>query len=264
MFDSHTHTTYSIDSEMNAEDATKKAAELGLEGIAFTDHMDIDYPGDEEFNFSIQDYSRYIDDLKNKYSDKIKVLKGIEIGVQPHVTAKNIEFSLSTDFDFIIASIHIIDRMDPYTGEFYIGRTKEDAFTRYLEAIYEGTLTFKNYDVIGHIGYIRRYGDIKDRSMFYKDYSDILDKILKQVIQDGKGIEVNTSGLRGILGSTIPDESILTRYRELGGEIITIGSDAHAAKDIGSDFIETCQLIQKIGYKYTCHFINRKPVFDKL
>lgn len=264
MFDSHTHTKYSLDSQMDAEEAIKRALELELDGIAFTDHVDLDYPSDEIFDFDVQDYSKYIDSLKNKYSDKIKILKGIEIGIQPQVTAEIIELASSTDFDFIIGSIHIIDKMDPYTGEYYQGKTKEEAYTRYLEAIYEGTVTFKNYDVIGHIGYIRRYGDIEDRSMDYKDYSDILDKILRQVIQDGKGIEVNTSGLRGILGCTIPDESILLRYRELGGEIITIGSDAHAVKDIGSDFNEVCELLKRIGYKYTCHFENRKPIFDKL
>jgi histidinol phosphate phosphatase HisJ family len=249
---------------MDAEEAIKRAFELGLDGIAFTDHVDLDYPGNEIFNFDIQGYSNYIDSLKNKYTDKIKVLKGIEIGIQPQVTAENIKLSESTDFDFIIGSIHVIDKMDPYTGEYYQGKTKEEAYSRYLQAIYGGTLSFKKYDVIGHIGYIRRYGDIKDRSMDYRDYSDILDKILSEVIQEGKGIEVNTSGLRGILGTTIPDDSILKRYRELGGEIITIGSDAHAPKDIGSNFSEVCELLKHIGYKYTCHFVNRKPVFDKL
>jgi len=264
MFDSHTHTKYSVDSKMEAEDSINKASELGLEGIAITDHVDIDYPGNEVFNFDIEEYSNYIDGLIKKYSDKIKILKGIEIGIQPQVTDENIELAGKIDFDFIIGSVHVIDKMDPYTGEFYIGKTKEEAYIRYLQAIYEGALTFKNYDVIGHIGYIRRYGDIQDRSMDYKDYSDLLDKILRLVIQDGKGIEVNTSGLRGILKTTIPDESILTRYRKLGGEIITIGSDAHTPKDIGANFSEACELLKKIGYKYTCHFINRKPVFDKL
>jgi len=265
MFDNHTHTTFSLDSTMQAEDAINSAKVLGLDGIAFTDHVDFDYPGyDDAFNFDIFKYSEFVDKLIKDYSDTLTILKGIELGLQPHINHKNIEAAKKVDFDFIIGSVHIIDHMDPYTGDYYVGKTKKDSYTRYLQAIYDGTLSFKDYDVIGHIGYIRRYGDFNDRSMNYKDYSDVIDSILKTVLHDGKGIEVNTSGLRGILGCTMPDEGILTRYKELGGEIITIGSDAHNPNDVGANFNETIELLKKIGYKYTCHFVKRKPIFEKL
>lgn len=265
MFDNHTHTKYSLDSTMLAEDAIKKAKSLGLDGIAFTDHVDYDYPDyDDAFNFDIFEYSAFIDKLIKDYSGTLKILKGVEIGLQPHVYEKNVELAKKVDFDFIIGSVHIIDHMDPYSGTFFVGKTKVQAYSRYLQAIYDGALTFKDYDVIGHIGYVRRYGEFEDRSMDYKDYSDVIDAILKTAIQDGKGIEVNTSGLRGILGSTIPDKGILTRYMELGGEIITVGSDAHNEKDVGANFSETLELLREIGVKYTCHFEKRRPVFEKL
>lgn len=265
MFDNHTHSKYSTDSTMSADDAVLSAIENSLDGIVFTDHVDLDYPDfSSEFYFDIKEYSDFIDQLKLKYQGTISVLKGIEMGIQPQIIKEAEEIVRKFDFDFVIASIHIIDYLDPYFGKYYEGKTKKQAYDRYLQTIYDGALNFKDYDVIGHIGYIRRYGNFDDRSMNYVDYSDTIDSIFKVLIEEGKGIEVNTSGLRGILGTTIPDISILKRYKQLGGEIITIGSDAHKTQDVGANFRETIEQLLSIGFKYTCHFEKRKPIWEKL
>jgi len=171
MFDSHTHTLFSTDSKMSAIEACTAAIDQKLEGIAITDHVDLDYPDyDDSFNFDLQEYSNFIDDLKGKYQGELKILKGIEIGIQPQVLEGAQEIIRNHNFDFVIASIHIIDYLDPYTGKYYKGKTKEMAYRRYLSSILEGAQNFKDYDVIGHIGYIRRYGDFEDRSMEYLDF----------------------------------------------------------------------------------------------
>jgi histidinol-phosphatase (PHP family) len=263
MFDSHLHSSFSSDSDMALETACEKSIELELEGICITDHLDYDFP-DFDVNFLI-DFDRYserIDNLKEKYKKRLKVLKGIEVGIQPQVIKESEELVSKYDFDFVIASIHIIERLDPYGGTYYIGKSKYEAYLRYLKEILYSVINFSNFDVVGHIGYIRRYGDYDDRSLRYSDYSDVLDSILKETIYRGKGIEVNSSGLRQGLNSPIPDLDIIKRYRELGGEIITIGSDAHRPSDIADSFKYVSELLKEAGFKYSAHFEKRKPVFD--
>jgi histidinol-phosphatase (PHP family) len=266
MFDSHIHSSFSGDSEMPPEEACKKAISLGLEGIAFTDHLDIDYPDfDEKFLIDFEQYSSCMDNIKHTYRSELKVLKGIEVGIQPHVIKETDETVKKYDFDFCIASIHIIERKDPYVGDYFRDKpTKFHAFQRYLEEILLSVTEYDNFDVIGHIGYIRRYCNYEDRTLRHADYSDIIDTILKTAISKGKGIEINTSGYRGDLNSPIPDFDIVSRYKELGGEILTIGSDAHFPEHIALNFSFVKDMLSNMGFKYLTHFENRKPVFDKI
>lgn len=265
MFDNHIHSSFSGDSEMNAEIACEKAIRLGLDGIAFTDHLDLDYPDyDEKFLIDFDKYSNVMDQLRLRYREKLKILKGIEVGYQPHVMENTNQVLTSYDFDFVILSVHIIDRQDPYTKEYFQGKSKAAAFTRYLELIFHSVSDFDNFDVVGHIGYIRRYCDYDDKSLRHSDYPDLLDAILQKIIFKGKGLEINTSGYKGILFTPIPDYDILIRYKELGGEIITIGSDAHSPEHIGMEFGRVRERLTKIGFRYLAHFEGRKPVFELL
>jgi len=265
MFDCHVHSNFSGDSEMDAEIACNKAMDLGLEGIAFTDHLDYDYPDyNEKFDIDFKKYSEFMDKLKNKFNCRLKVLKGIEVGIQPHVIEKTDAVVKSFDFDFVISSIHIVDKVDPYFPKYYEGKTKEQAFGRYLEEILYSIKNFNNYDVIGHIGYVRRYCPYDDRSLRYVDFSDTLDEILRIVISNGKGIEANSSGCRTGLDTPIPDYDIIKRYKELGGEIICIGSDAHFPEYIASDFKTVKDKLAAIGFEYLTHFEGRKPMYKKI
>ncbi|MCX7709661.1 MAG: histidinol-phosphatase HisJ family protein [Clostridia bacterium] len=262
MFDCHLHSNFSGDSQMSVDEACEKAISLGLKGIAFTDHLDYDYPDYEEvFMINFDQYSKFMDQTKLKYNHRLKVLKGIEVGIQPHVLADSEQVVTGYDFDFVIGSTHIIDKLDPYTGSYFAGKTKKQSDTRYLEEVLFAVENFKNYDVVGHIGYIRRYNQCDDKTLRYVDYHDLIDTILKTVIRDGKGIEVNTSGFKGILNTPIPDFDILKRYKELGGEIITLGSDAHSAEHIALNFNFVKDQLKQIGFKTVTYFEKRKPVF---
>ncbi len=266
MFDSHVHSSFSGDSDMPAETACETAIKLGLSGIAFTDHLDIDFPDfDVKFLIDFEQYSSVMDEIKSRFESGLKVLKGIEVGIQPHVIEESDETVKKYDFDFVIASIHIIDKLDPYCGKYFENKTsKHQAFMRYLEEVLLSVTKFDNFDVVGHIGYIRRYCSYDDRTLRYTDYSDIVDTILKTAISKGKGIEINTSGFRGDLNSPIPDFDIITRYKELGGEILTIGSDAHTPEHIALNFPYVKDMLKEIGFKYLTHFEKRVPVFDKI
>jgi histidinol-phosphatase (PHP family) len=263
--DCHVHSNFSVDSLMPTVDGCAKAIETGLGGVAFTDHIDIDLPNQTRvFNFDCAVRSQHINVLRQQYGEKLKILKGIEIGIQPHVIQKSEKIINTFDFDFVICSIHAVDGIDLGLPDFYVGKTKQQTYQRYLEAIYHSVCNFKTFDVVGHIGYICRYSPYEDKLLSYADHQDVIDEILKRVIKDGRGIEINTAGYFYKLGMPHPDFTILRRYKELGGEIITIGSDAHAAQRIGADFDKACELLRKAGFKHVAYFQSRMPIFVQL
>lgn len=250
---------------MSAEKAVETAIQLGLEGIAFTDHLDLDFPeSDDVVDIDFNDYSRFMDLLKQMNKGKLKIYKGIEVGFQPHIAEDSSKIVHSFDFDFVIGSVHIIDKMDPYRMDFFTGKTKTQSDILYLEENLFMVQDFKDYDILGHIGYIRRYNNYDDKTLRYADYPDLVDAILKTVISDGKGIEVNTSGYRSVLGTPMPDFDVVKRYHELGGEIICMGSDAHHPEHIAHSFLKVRDILADIGFEYLVHYEERKPVFDKI
>lgn len=265
MFDCHMHSKLSTDSIMNVVDACETALQLGLEGIAFTDHLDIDYPdADESFNIDFNQYFSEISVVKDKYKGKLNILRAIEVGIQPHVIDESLRIVKSGPFDYVLASVHVIDGIDPYARVYYEDRSKLDAYERYLREIYFMITNIDDFDMVGHFEYITRYAHYVDRSIRYADHTDVFDSILKELIRQGRGFEVNTGTYRDPAVQVEYDASVLKRYRELGGELVCLGSDAHRTDHIGLRFDYFAQIIRDAGFKYTVHFENRKPVYDKL
>ena len=265
MFDCHIHSKFSIDSNMEMSDACETALKLGLEGIAFTDHRDIEYPDtDESFNI---DYNKYFDEvsaIKARYKGRLNILRAIEVGIQPHVIDESLRVVNSGPFDYVLASVHVIDGVDPYARIYYKDRTKLEAYGRYLQEIYFMITHYNNFDMVGHFEYIIRYASYVDRSLRYSDHSDVFDAILKELIKQGHGFEVNTGTYRDPSVPAEYDAAVLKRYRELGGELVCLGSDAHRIAHIGLRLDYFAQIIRDAGFKYTVHYENRKPIFDKL
>lgn len=157
MFDCHVHSNFSGDSEMDCHSALEKAQDIGLKGIAFTDHLDYDYPDyDDVFMIDFDEYSEFMDKIKEEYNKKLIVLKGIEVGIQPHVLDDSLEVVEKYDFDIVIVSTHVVDKLDLHNGDFCKGKTRREAYERYLEAVLESISSFKNFDILGHIDLIRR------------------------------------------------------------------------------------------------------------
>ena len=134
----------------------------------------------------------------------------------------------------------------------------------YFESILENMEAFTDFDVYGHIDYIVRYNPNRKDNYSFSAYQDILDEILKKIIFLGKGIELNTGGFKYGLGHPNPHEDILKRYRELGGEIITTGSDAHVTDYLGYEFAKAYEILKKVGFSYYTIFKGRKPEFLRL
>ncbi|MFA5075190.1 MAG: histidinol-phosphatase HisJ family protein [Candidatus Babeliales bacterium] len=265
MFDCHVHSNYSDDSKTKAIDYCNIAIKNNILGLTFTDHYEIDYPNPKyNFKFDFDKRLKELNILQNNFGKNLKILQGLEIGIQKHVLLELTKVSKSFDFDFIIASIHSLDHQDISSPNYYIDKDKKQILTKYLQEIYYSVTNFSNFDIIAHIGYPRRYYNFSDNSMAYKDYSDLIDMILKKIIDLGHGIEANSSGYRYSLDCPIPSYDILKRYRELGGEILTIGSDAHIENNIGYFFEVTKNNLKDIGFKYLAYFEKRKPVFYKI
>jgi histidinol-phosphatase (PHP family) len=262
--DYHVHSHFSADSQLEMETAVLKALSLGLQEIAFTDHVDYDYADPAFGELDYEAYLPFFYLLQKRYRQDIRMVLGVEIGYQPQVQADIARLVQEYPFDFVILSTHTADRQDFYTGHFFEGKSKAEAYRRYFECVQESVRQFKDFDVYGHLDFIERYGPYEDKSLHPSDYGDIVSEIFALLIESGRGLELNTSGTRYRLGHMHPQEPFLRRYREMGGEIITLGSDAHRAEDIAHSFAEARQILADTGFKYLCRYEQREPQFVKL
>ena len=265
LWDTHMHSQYSGDSETPQDAMIQAAIQKNLDGICFTDHLDIDYPDDPDlFLLDLPNYTASVNALASQYEGRFPIRLGIELGLQPHLAALHADILEQYPFDFVIGSSHVVHGFDPYYPKFYEGRSEEECYREYFESILENIQAFDGFDVYGHIDYVVRYGPNRNEQYSYQKYSDVIDAILSLLIKKGKGIEINTGGFKYGLGHPNPTEEIIARYHELGGEIITIGADAHKPEHVAFDFEKVPDILKSAGFQYFTVFIDRKPEFIKL
>ena len=259
--DFHTHSTFSTDGTDALVEMARSAVEKGLKTICFTEHNDFDYPGGE-FLLDTDAYKNELFRVRDELSGKIEVLFGVELGLMKHLGERLREYLDGRGFDFVIGSSHLIDGKDPYFPEYFAELGQKNGVLRYFESIVENIGTFSDFDVYGHLDYAVRYSPEKCYNPV--DFREIIDEILRKIVSLGKGIEINTAGLRKGLSHANPHPFILKRYRELGGEIITVGSDAHNTADIVADFDLAESFLKEAGFGFYTVFRQRKPHFIKL
>lgn len=266
--DYHLHSSFSGDSDTPMEEMIQKGIALGLTRMCFTEHHDLDYPVTEStpagfFELNPDAFLYDFLKLKEKYADRITLCFGVELGMQPHLARQNAAFSKAHDYDFIIASSHLCNGKDPYYPAFYEGRSQDEAYLEYFASIPANLQAFDNFDVYGHLDYVVRYGPEKDRGYCYETYSDLFDRILELLLEKGKGLELNTGGISDGMRDVHPCREVLRRYRQKGGEIITIGSDAHDPAEIAAHFHRAEEVLQECGFRYYTVFENRQPEFKR-
>lgn len=259
--DFHTHSTFSTDGTDKLVEMANSAVEKGLKTICFTEHNDFDYPGGE-FLLDTEAYRNELFRVREELSGKIEVLFGVELGLMKHLGERLREYLDGRGFDFVIGSSHLIDGKDPYFPEYFEELGQRNGVLRYFESILENIGAFSDFDVYGHLDYAVRYSP--EKSYNPVDFREIIDEILRKIVSLGKGIEINTAGLRKGLSHANPHPFILKRYRELGGEIITVGSDAHNTADIAADFDLAESFLKDAGFEFYTVFRQRKPHFVKL
>lgn len=261
MFDFHVHSSVSFDTNISATDIVKAAVENGLKEMCFTDHWDyLPSPSDDHQLFSLEDYSAAYDALS---IDGLTIRRGIELGLTKW-NAEECKRALTLrNYDFVIGSIHYADGYDPYQKEYWIGKSVETAYMRYLEKVLECVRLHKDFDVLGHLTYVcKSPNNPYHAPLKYGECREIADEIMKILVSNGKGMEINTSGIDRDVG-LLPSLDYIRRFKELGGEIITVGSDSHDAVRVGQYCRQTIELLKDI-FGYVCTFENRTPIFHKL
>ena len=204
--DCHLHSNHSGDSKTPMEEMIKQGLSLGLDTLCFTEHNDFDFPVTEsdpegKFTLNPDSYLYELISLREKYENQIKILFGIELGLQPSCVRPNAVLAKSYDFDFIIGSSHLVNGEDPYYPAYYENRSEEEAYRYYFQSELENIRKFQNFDVYGHLDYVVRYGPNSDREYTYEKYKDVIDPILMALIDAEKGLEINTGGMkRGLCG----------------------------------------------------------------
>ena len=274
--DYHLHTLFSGDCETPLKDIIESALSKGLKSICITDHNDLDLPGEPHmddgtpisFDLDIDAYIPEMQSLRESvlkdYNFDLRI--GLEQGVMPSTCKKLADYSkVHPELDFIIASTHIVDDMDPYYPEFWEDRDPMKCYMSYFETTLYNAENFSDYNVYGHLDYILRYGPCpkKKELVDIKPFMEIIEAILKAILDHGKGIEINTGSLYRGMDYSHPHTEVLKLYKELGGEILTFGSDAHDSIHIGHDFDAAADMARAMGFKYYT-FKNMKADYHNL
>ncbi len=277
--DCHTHTQFSMDSEADINEMIERAIELDLAAYAITDHCECStwYPKEHYQNTEVFDYFNYADDfrrsveavtaLKEKYDGRINLICGTELGQILHDTEAAAIASSDERLDFIIGSVHqIVGEKDFYYID-YENMTMDEIYNlleRYFKEVYE-LCRSGIPDVIGHLTYCLRY--MKQRHNICPDISrfdEIIAESFRELAAKDKGIEINTSGIRQGFGDTFPDLKYVKLFRDLGGKLVTVGSDAHSVEDIAKNAADGFSIARAAGFDRLCYFKNRKPYFIEI
>ncbi len=269
LFDSHTHSQNSLDGEHPVTLMVETAISKGLQGMAITDHCECDDFGESNRESLI--LQSEIDTTKAKYAfGKNFVLTfGLEVG-QPFFNIKMIEKILQRHrFDFVLGSIHKLryDDFEYYEVDDYTNFSADKLHEynlKYFEEIIE-LIKWGKFDVVSHLTFLKRYPKLRGNvEIDLNRYKELIDEVLRLTVNSGKGLELNTSGLRNGQNETMPTEWIVKRFFELGGELCTIGSDAHRAEDVGEGINQAMEMLSRIGYKYFAFYRERKPVMLRI
>lgn len=273
--DYHVHTEFSDDSVYPLEQVIRDAVSMGMDEICITDHVDYGIKDDWDCGREIRyrdgepfanvDYPRYmtaIKEMQQRYGDQIAIKAGLEFGMQVHTIPQFETLFHRFPFDFIILSIHQVEDKEFWTQDFQRGRTQQEYNERYYREMLDVVKKYKDYSVLGHMDLITRYD--KQGIYPFENVKPLIEEILKIVIEDGKGIELNTSYHRYGLKDTTPSAEILKLYRELGGTIITIGSDSHKPEHLGKYIEDARILLRDLGFQSFCTYENMHPVFHAL
>lgn len=274
--DYHTHTEFSDDSTYDMEACVQDAIGMHMQEICFTDHVDYGIKKDwAEGNITYRhndplanvDYPRYFEKiayLREKYQAAITIKQGLEFGVQRHTIEKYEQLFACYPLDFVILSIHQVNDKEFWNGAFQKGSSESAYYQMYYEEMLYVVQNFHHYSVLGHMDLLKRYDD-KDGYPAFQRHKEQIADILRCVIADGKGIEVNTSSFRYGLDDLMPAKDILKLYLELGGTILTIGSDSYAKEHLQEAHIEDVKhILREIGFQSYCTFDRMQPRFHTL
>lgn len=260
MFDYHLHSRVSFDGHDTGLDLAQKAKEMGLREICFTDHLDYDPRG--VMGVMTFDTGKYNEEYDGLTIPGVKIRRGMEFGMTPQNRAQFEEDLRRRPFDFVLGSVHFVDGFDVYYRDYWQGKTVFQAERLYLEEVLACVQNHEDFDVLAHLTFLGKAPvHPSPRCVPYEEHSKIIDAILSTLARKGKGLEMNTSGVDRC-GGFLPTADYFRRFRELGGKIVTIGSDAHRCNRVGQYTREGCRLLKDI-FGYVCTFEGREPIYHR-
>ena len=263
LYDYHTHSLNSSDGKSSISEMCDRAIASGLKEIAVTDHFEPSLGNERYPYYRSENY--FFDILKAKaiFQKEIKIKSGVELG-QPHLYPEySLKLIQSHQYDYVLASSHKMGDNRDFGELIYDEENVSEYCIKYLNEL-KSLAEWNEFDCIGHLDLVKRYASKFNLKANFMNYKERLEEIFTVIIKNGKGIEVNTSGLRQSAEECLPGLDIITFYRQLGGEIITMGSDAHSADDIGKGIKEAIEVIKLAGFNYMTVYEKRKPSMIKI
>lgn len=261
MFDYHMHSIVSFDGHDRGEALARAAADRGLTEICFTDHVDFDPLSPvQTMVFDVNTYNREYDNLE---VPGLKIRKGMEFGLTDGNESLLLQRLSQRHYDFVLGSVHFVNGLDVYFKEYWEDMIPFDAQRLFLETTLRQVREHQDFDVLAHLTFLMKspYNPVR-APLSYDAHREVLDEILLMLAQKGKGLEMNTSGVDRSVGF-LPTIDFFRRFKELGGEIVTVGSDAHRSERVGQYCPEAAKMLGEI-FGYVCTFQDRKPIFHKI
>ncbi len=269
--DSHVHTIHSCDAHATIAEMCRRAMALGIRALCFTDHLDLD-PRDEGYNyFRPEAYFAAIEAARRDFGDHLTISAGIEVCYQSGREDEIAGWLSRWPFDFVLGSVHIVEDGDDWVMvsdrasmlAWIETRDERAAYLPYFEELRRAAST-GFFDALGHLDLVKRYGVLAYGPFHAEAFAEAIDAVLKAAIATGTALEINTSGLFQPAGEAFPGPDILRRYRELGGRVLTIGSDSHEVHQLGRGLDVAMALARAAGFTEFAFFQRREPTFYPL
>lgn len=253
--DFHVHSTLSGDGKSTIEEHIVRAAQVGVQTLCLTEHVDLDVLDNRLVVDTAKYHKAFLAAQDAAKKAKVELLMGLEIGYTAETAARAKTMADALPLDFRLLSRHIVGGKDPYEADYFAGKTRQSALEEYLEAVFRSIRYYDDYDAVAHIGYVFKFSGERFSPMRYADAPDHIDAILRSLIEKGKALELNTSRLPAF---GMPGLDVFARYKELGGELVTLGSDAHHANDLAKGFDMALEGLRALGFTHLCTYKRKK------
>ncbi len=260
--DNHCHSSHSFDGNNTPKEMLARANELGLKYITITDHCECEQYDHADYNYRVSSKKAY-DDISVLKLDNQNLLLGIELGQFLQNAEAREDALKNRNYDFIIGSLHSLENKP----DFYYWGDGVDVVTElnlYFDELIR-MIDFGGFDTLAHLTYPLRYLRNEQGGFYTFDpFIERVKEVYGKLIHKGISLELNCSGLRQSIGEVLPNKSLLDLYKQMGGELITIGSDAHSCEDLGKGLGDGLEILSEIGFTHYATYINRKPNMIKI
>jgi len=266
MIDLHIHSAISHDGTAGIREVCRKAQELSLGEIGFTEHLDL-HPSDP--HFGLHNYEQYQEEIERarKEFPKLGIRMGVEVTYLPGIRKEIQEYLEHKEYDYVLGAVHLVEDGRTTISEeegcrdFFARKDSGECYQEYFELALE-TVRSGLFDAIAHLDLINRYGlSYCPEGWEWTAYYGLVRRIYEGMIKRGMALEINTSGLRQGPNRPYPDQDLLEFYRELQGEMITIGSDAHQLENLGFGVEPTLNLVRHLGFSQVVSFERRNVIW---